>query len=180
VLAALWPRYSEAWTKSPVLKGIMGILCLLPAWMAINFILFVAGPLNLLFLFALVWSADSGAWFFGKLCGRHRLAPHISPGKTFEGVLGGIVTALAVTGIAFWWSGAPSRILPGVLLLSFVTVLFSVLGDLFESMLKRQAGLKDSGRLLPGHGGLLDRIDGLLAAAPVYVTGTLLLNHVLQ
>jgi len=180
VLMACWPRFSRFWGKSPVIKAIMGILCLVPAWMAINFILFVNGSVTLLFLFALVWSADSGAWFFGKIWGRHRLSPAISPGKTLEGVLGGMMTALLVAGLAFWWSGTPRQVLPGAMLLSFVTVLFSVLGDLFESMLKREAGLKDSGRLLPGHGGLLDRIDGLLAASPVYVTGAMLLDHVLR
>lgn len=180
VLVAAWPRLGFLWSRSSLLKALMGICCLVPAYLAVNFLLFTAGRLNLLYLFLLVWSADSGAWLAGKCWGRRLLAPGISPGKTLEGVLGGMGLAISITVAALWYGRMPVSLWGAGLVLCFVTVLFSVLGDLFESLLKRQAGLKDSGRLLPGHGGLLDRIDGLLAAAPVHVTGLLLLNHVVR
>lgn len=132
-----------------------------PAW----------GPGYVLLLLVLVWAADSGAYFAGRRWGRTKLAPAISPGKTREGVYGALAAAAVVAVIGAWVLGvAPLRWLP-FLLVCLATVLFSISGDLLESMLKRQHGAKDSGRLLPGHGGVLDRIDSLTAAAPVFVCG---------
>ena len=119
-------------------------------------------------LLAVVWAADSGAWLCGRRFGRTRLAPRVSPGKTWEGVAGGLAAGAAV-GAAAWWLVLPA---PGLLLASVLAAGASVVGDLYESLCKRRAGVKDSGRLLPGHGGLLDRIDGLTAAAPVYAVAT--------
>ena len=119
-------------------------------------------------LLAVVWAADSGAWFCGRRFGRTRLAPRVSPGKTWEGAAGGLAAGTAV-GAAAWWLVLPA---PGLLLASVLAAGASVVGDLYESVCKRRAGVKDSGRLLPGHGGLLDRIDGLTAAAPVYAIAT--------
>jgi phosphatidate cytidylyltransferase len=124
-----------------------------------------------LFLLIMIAAADTGAYFSGRLWGRHKLAPQISPGKTWEGVLGAIAATLviALSG-ALWFQVEPLywMMFVGICLL---TVLFSIIGDLFESMIKRQKGVKDSGNLLPGHGGVLDRIDSLTAAAPLFLLG---------
>ena len=123
------------------------------------------GPVLAMTLLAVVWAADTGAWFTGRRYGKTPLAPRVSPGKTWEGVAGGLAAATATGAAAAWWLGlAWTDLLPAVVLASGA----SVVGDLYESMAKRRAGVKDSGRLLPGHGGILDRIDGLTAAAPVF------------
>lgn len=127
------------------------------------------GPAAVLFLFSVVWVADSGAYFAGKRFGRHKLAPAVSPGKTLEGALGGLALVLCwAVGFA-WWLGLAGGALLGFALAAVLAAAFSIVGDLFESLLKRQAGMKDSSQLLPGHGGVLDRIDSVLAAAPVLV-----------
>ncbi|MEM7565178.1 MAG: phosphatidate cytidylyltransferase [Pseudomonadota bacterium] len=136
------------------------------------------GAEMLLFLFTLVWIADIGAYFSGRRFGKHKLAPLISPGKTWEGVAGGVLLNLIWIMLIFQvfdgW---------GIPLIAFVSIAvatsaISVVGDLFESILKREAGVKDSGRLLPGHGGVLDRIDGVIAATPVFVAGVMMVNAV--
>ncbi|SAJ28290.1 CDP-diglyceride synthase [Enterobacter cloacae] len=115
----------------------------------------------------LVWGADSGAYMFGKLFGKHKLAPKVSPGKTWQGFIGGLFTAAIISwGYGVW---ANLEVAPSTLLVcSIFAALASVLGDLTESMFKREAGIKDSGHLIPGHGGILDRIDSLTAAVPVF------------
>ena len=128
----------------------------------------------LLYMFSLVWIADIGAYFSGRRFGKHKLAPAISPGKTWEGLCGGLVANLFwILGVyqlnSGWGLGLAEFFLIGV-----ATSLISVVGDLFISVLKREAGVKDSGKLLPGHGGVLDRIDSLIAASPVFVAGTFL------
>jgi phosphatidate cytidylyltransferase len=116
----------------------------------------------------IVWAADVGAYVFGRWLGRTKLAPAVSPGKTWEGVTGGLLLAGVAAGTAAWWLGLPvSRLV----LLGVLTASISVLGDLTQSMFKRNVGLKDSGKLLPGHGGVLDRIDSLTAAVPLFVVG---------
>ena len=123
------------------------------------------GPALAMTLLAVVWATDSGAWFTGRRFGRVRLAPQVSPGKTWEGVAGGVAAGTVTSAAAAWWFGlAWIDLVPAAALASGA----SVVGDLYESVAKRRAGVKDSGRLLPGHGGVLDRIDGLTAAAPVY------------
>lgn len=130
------------------------------------------GALRLLFAFVLVWAADVGAYFAGHAVGRHKLAPQVSPGKTWEGVLGGLALSLAIAGVAgVWLFRLQGAAWAPFLLLCVAVVLLSIVGDLGESLLKRQAGAKDSGTLLPGHGGLLDRIDSLLAALPALALG---------
>ena len=138
----------------------------------------VLGGWVLLFVFTLVWVADIGAYFCGRRFGKRKLAPEISPGKTWEGVFGAIVATLvwmlAVYGFAAEWR-------PVLLLFvatGVATVLVSIVGDLFESVLKREAGVKDSGTILPGHGGVLDRIDSIIAAAPVFVSGLILADSI--
>ncbi|WP_318262619.1 phosphatidate cytidylyltransferase [Spiribacter roseus] len=154
------------------LRGAAGLITLTLAWLSVSAIHARSGlgPLWLTLLMGLVWGADIGGYFAGRRFGRRRLAATISPGKTWEGVAGGLLLALLVAlGVERVSAGAAGD-MPGLAWLLPVTVMvvvFSVVGDLAESLLKRQAGRKDSGRLLPGHGGLLDRIDALLAAAPV-------------
>jgi phosphatidate cytidylyltransferase len=156
----------------------VGILVLVGPWAALVHLHGLAenGPGLVLFLMFLMWTADSMAYFVGRAWGggRAKLAPSLSPGKTRVGVYGAMVGA-AVCGLVFAWIHSAS--LTGtlaILLICGVSVLISVVGDLYESLLKRRRGLKDSGHLLPGHGGMLDRIDSLTAAAPVFALGVTL------
>lgn len=149
-------------------KWIVGVLVFAPCLVGLVELLKLFGPAYLLLGLVIVWGADTGAYFTGMLFGKHKLAPQLSPKKTIEGLIGGILISffvaiiggllLKVTGIKWLF------LLTSVL----VVCLWSVIGDLFESMLKRQAGVKDSGNLLPGHGGVYDRIDSLTAAIPIY------------
>lgn len=154
---------------------LLGYLVLLPCWLA--FLAIKAHPWSdqlLLMLLLLVWGADVGAYFAGKRFGRTRLAA-VSPGKTREGMYGGLLTCLLVAlGASVYWELSMS-VAVYLVALALITGLISVLGDLFESMLKRHCGLKDSGSLLPGHGGVMDRIDSLTAAAPLFALGVQLL-----
>jgi phosphatidate cytidylyltransferase len=159
-------------------KLFAGSASVLPAWAAIFWIHHGdagighapgRGPAWTLFVLAIIWAADTGAYFAGSRWGRRKLAPRISPGKSWEGLLGGLAGAALLAALALPWLGLEWRQLPSLLLLTLLTVLVSVEGDLFESLLKRHAGAKDSSDLIPGHGGVLDRIDSLLAALPVFV-----------
>lgn len=155
-----------------VLRWLAGLAVLLPAWLALD-IVFRMSPRLLLFMLVLVFAADVGAYFAGKRFGRVKLAPQISPGKTWEGVLGGLalVLLLSVAG-AHWFNLPLNMFLPFGLAIGMV----SVVGDLTVSVFKRSAGVKDSGRLFPGHGGLLDRIDSITAASPLFAYGLLWLD----
>ena len=160
-----------------------GTVAVIPAWAALcllhsdNFANLAGqaggghGPRWLLAALALVWAADSGAYFAGHHLGKHKLAPTISPNKTVEGAVGGLLAGVAVAIGLGLWAGAGSAQLPALALVAALAVAVSIVGDLVESLLKRQAGVKDSGHLIPGHGGILDRIDGVLAAVPVFVVG---------
>ena len=175
-LIALYPQ-ALFWKKSLLCQACMGLFVFIPSWLAINFIHAVydgGGQYLLLYLFVLVWSADAAAYFIGRKWGKKKLVAHVSPGKTRAGVYGGMAAALLVSLIALYLSAIPMSVWPYALCLCLITVVFSIIGDLFESMLKRSEGLKDSGKILPGHGGLLDRIDSLTAAAPVFTLGLLL------
>lgn len=135
-----------------------------------------AGEYLVLLLLVIIWSADTGAYFAGRRWGRHKLAPAISPGKTREGLLGGALLATLSTVLIAWWT-LPMPPSPALLVaLAVLTTLFSAGGDLFISLHKRTVGLKDSGRLFPGHGGVLDRFDSLLAGAPLFALGVELLT----
>lgn len=161
------------------LRAATGVLVLVPAWLSLCALraLDPAGPYLLLALLFLIWSADSAAFFVGRRWGRTRLASRVSPGKSWEGVAGALVAVLPLALLAVWLLPASSLSTAGFVLLCAATVLASILGDLVESLYKRQAGLKDSGALLPGHGGVLDRIDSLTAAAPLYASGVILLER---
>ena len=151
--------------KNPWMLALIGWLVVLPLWMALVSLKMVS-PWLLLGLTATVWIADSAAYFSGKQFGKHKLAPSISPGKTWEGVLGALVAVSLYGMLVSFYFALP--LVPTLLILWIVAVL-SVMGDLFESMMKRQANIKDSGNILPGHGGILDRIDGLTSSLPVAV-----------
>jgi phosphatidate cytidylyltransferase len=158
----------------------VGFLVLVGPWAALVYLHRIpgTGPALVLFLLVLMWTADSMAYFVGRAWGggRAKLAPALSPGKTRVGVYGAMVGAL-ICGLVFAWtrsSGLPEILL--ILAVCGISVLISVVGDLYESLLKRRRGLKDSSQLLPGHGGMLDRIDSLTAAAPVFALGITLIG----
>ena len=171
--ALAWWLFSLVWLVAwrvefpHAAKLVCGLLTLLPALAAVV-ALRAAGLRYLLALLFLIWAADIGAYFAGRAFGRNKLAPAVSPGKTWEGVVGGALAAAAVAGVACLWLPVPPV---QFILLSMCVSLLSVVGDLSESLFKRQAGVKDSGRLFPGHGGVLDRVDSLTAAAPLFWLG---------
>lgn len=131
------------------------------------------GIARLLVFFLIIWAADIGAYAAGRLLGRRKLAPTISPGKTWEGVLGGQLLVAAVVGLCLLWLLDGWQPGPALYFWAALTAAVSVVGDLFISLLKRQRGVKDTGRILPGHGGILDRFDSVFAAAPVFLAGLL-------
>jgi phosphatidate cytidylyltransferase len=147
--------------------GIAGLFVLVPAWLALVK-LHEHGPKLMFFLIVLVVAADVGAYFSGRRFGRNKLAPRVSPGKTWEGVYGGIIGAALVSVVGAYWFSVPAA---PFILLSLAAVVASIVGDLTESLFKRHAGVKDSGNILPGHGGVLDRVDSVTAAAPVFLIG---------
>lgn len=158
-----WPRLQ---------RWISGALVLIPAWLAIT-LLQSSEPVWALMLVSLIWAADTGAYFAGRRWGRHKLAPAISPGKTLEGVCGALAAvAIVAVGFGAWWGLETGRWI-GLVCLSIAVAVMSIFGDLLESNWKRLAKLKDSGELLPGHGGVLDRIDSMTAAAPFFTLGWL-------
>ncbi|MEM9531730.1 MAG: phosphatidate cytidylyltransferase [Pseudomonadota bacterium] len=131
------------------------------------------GVARVLVFFLIIWAADVGAYAAGRLLGRRKLAPEISPGKTWEGVVGGQLLVAAVAGLCLLWLPEAWQPGPALLLWAALTAAVSVVGDLYISLLKRQRGIKDTGRLLPGHGGILDRFDSAFAAAPIFLAGLL-------
>lgn len=182
LLALLWlGRYhfaSDHDTHARVFKLAAGTLAVIPAWCALGLI--HGGPDGhrwLLVVLILVSAADIGAYFAGRKFGRRKLAPRISPNKTLEGLVGGLLAALVV-GLAGGWlvAGATLAQLPAVALVALLAGAFAAIGDLFESLLKRHIGVKDSGTMIPGHGGILDRLDGWLAALPAFALGKAMLG----
>jgi len=180
----LWLVIVPAWlmagwkVERPLLMAMVGWAVLIPTGLAM-LDLRLDHPLWLLGMMSLVWVADIAAYFTGRKFGKTKLAPNISPGKTWEGVLGAMLGVS--TCVIFGWSFSPFSIhiafLPSLLIASWCWVGLAVIGDLFESAIKRQAGVKDSGALLPGHGGLLDRIDALTSTLP-FAALAVLLQHV--
>ncbi|MEL6710350.1 MAG: phosphatidate cytidylyltransferase [Pseudomonadota bacterium] len=144
---------------------LIGSTFLLATWLAVVQIHQTAGVDWLISLLLLIWAVDVGAYFAGRLWGKRKLAPEVSPGKTWEGTYGAMVAAWLWAIGATWWHSVPLFV---TVPLSLIITWLSIGGDLGESLLKRQAQVKDSGNLLPGHGGILDRIDSLLAAAPAF------------
>ena len=170
----LWWAFAFVWIlryQPPIGRlaaMVCGILVLLPAWLSLVALLYtrVDGRKLLLLALATVWAADVGAYFAGRRFGRVKLAPQVSPGKTWEGVIGGLICAALTAAAGAAVLGHP---VGPALPLGLSVAAISVVGDLTVSMFKRNAGLKDSGNLFPGHGGVLDRVDSVTAAAPLFV-----------
>lgn len=176
-LLVYYPRGS-AWHHNLIAATVFGLLMLLPFLAALLILRSTdyaaddrAGAWLVLAVMALVWAADSGAYFAGRALGKTPMIPRVSPHKTMEGLAGGILLALLamLLMVRLGWFGSMGADLVTLLTASFFAILFSVAGDLTESMLKRLTGVKDSGKIFPGHGGMLDRIDSQLAAVPVFV-----------
>ncbi|MGB5258258.1 MAG: phosphatidate cytidylyltransferase [Woeseiaceae bacterium] len=172
-LAFVWWFCAFVWTlffPTPiptVVRWAAGALVLVPLFVAL-IALYRKGPEVLLLALLIVWAADIGAFFAGKLFGRVKLAPRISPGKTWEGVFGGLLLVALLAVAAAQWTSSPFAVLVPFCL---AVAALSIVGDLTVSMFKRTAGLKDSGKLFPGHGGILDRVDSVAAAAPLFALG---------
>ncbi len=174
VIVGAYPGGVRFWESRPA-RLLLGVAALVGAWLALNHLR--GGELALghtrsnllliLYTFLVVWAADIGAYFAGRAFGRRKLAPSVSPGKTWAGVWGGLTVVAGLALSVAWWLDLAGTVVIQFLLVSLLTALASVLGDLFESMLKRHRGIKDSSQLLPGHGGILDRIDSLVVAIPV-------------
>lgn len=181
VAVAFWASVVPLWlyrawsVRSPVILAAAGWLVLVPGWYGM--VVLHRDPGALLALLAVVWIADSAAFFAGRRFGRHKLAPSVSPGKTWEGVGGAfaavLLYALILERVSVAGLGTMDKV-GGPYALVLCMAILGILGDLFESWMKRQAGVKDSGTLLPGHGGVLDRIDALTAAVPLAALWTLL------
>ncbi|AIF49044.1 phosphatidate cytidylyltransferase [Dyella japonica] len=182
IVVCQWLRHF-AFGASPTRENCLmklgaGFLVIVPTWIAV---VTIHGSSErghwwtLLALF-IVWAADIGAYFSGRQFGRRKLAPTISPGKTWAGVYGAFVAGAIVAGVGGTMLGVSGGKLAGLLLLSVFTVIASIVGDLLESLMKRHAAVKDSGNLFPGHGGMLDRLDSVFAALPVFAAGLLLLG----
>lgn len=156
---------------SSLKKLMLGGFIFLSAWLFLSRLMVLEEPAMTLYFFILIWSADIGAYFTGKKFGQTKLAVEISPGKTLEGLYGALASAIVV-GLCFTlYFGFSMMSIMDFLMLSVITVLISIYGDLFFSVAKRIRGVKDSGRLLPGHGGILDRLDSVIAAVPVFYAG---------
>ncbi len=162
--------------KASYLKMMLGMFILPVAIVAMHLV-HLQDKDWLLYGMMLVWVADIGAYFSGKKFGKTKLAPAISPGKTLEGLIGAIIATTIFSAIASFYFDLDHQAILLLLALSFVLTLISVVGDLYESILKREYGVKDSGRILPGHGGILDRIDSVLAVMPVFALG---LGHIIS
>ena len=169
VLVVRYPLPVPRW-----LTFVGGPLTLLPAFLALSALIrypqtgSISGPTLLLFVLVVIWGADVGAYFAGRAFGRRKLAPQVSPNKTWAGVFGGLAAASAIGFVGSALFGlAWFRLVP----LCFATAAVSIVGDLLVSLFKREAGLKDSGVLFPGHGGVLDRIDSISAGTPLFVAG---------
>ncbi|WP_420232684.1 phosphatidate cytidylyltransferase [Pseudomonas sp. ABY48] len=167
-LVLTYPQTTHHWANAAT-KLVIGLLILLPAWQGLIWI--KQGPLGnwqIMAVMVLVWGADVGAYFSGKAFGKRKLAPKVSPGKSWEGVYGGLALSLVITTVVgFVRDWTVAQLLMGLIGAALI-VFVSVVGDLTESMFKRQSGIKDSSNLLPGHGGVLDRIDSLTAAIPIF------------
>lgn len=176
-LISRYPKGRGLWAES-MISQLFGLLILLPAWYALVWLRALEDGLWLILgVLVLIWAADVGAYVAGKTWGRRKLLPRVSPGKTLEGLLGGLVfTQVLTLAVLLYLGWGLTSLLLGQVAAALV-VLFSVVGDLTESLFKREQGLKDSSSLLPGHGGVLDRIDSLTAAAPVFALCWMLIGE---
>jgi phosphatidate cytidylyltransferase len=173
-ILAHYTKTGTSVAKNEVSKWLIGILIFIPCLLSLIELKTTFGAAYLLYILVIVWITDIGAYFAGRIFGNKKLAPKISPKKTVEGLLGGLIFALVAAIIGNLLLTA--HLNWTLLLLTMVASLWSVIGDLFESMLKREANVKDSGSLLPGHGGVYDRIDSLTAALPIFTLGMLFIH----
>ncbi|MEM8594473.1 MAG: phosphatidate cytidylyltransferase [Pseudomonadota bacterium] len=163
-----YPRSTPLWQATWV-RLLLGGLVIIPFIASLIYLFRLTdGPQLLMYLIALVAIADSGAYVFGRLFGKHKLLEAVSPGKTWQGFFGGLFSAVAFSTIVLSFGFSASLTPSQFLIMSVILSLVSVLGDLFESMLKRHRGIKDSSNILPGHGGILDRIDSHVVALPIF------------
>lgn len=176
---SIYPTGQWLWRSWPI-KAVIGWCTLVPFALSLVTLrslpqghLHVDGSWILLISCFLVWAADTGAYFAGRRFGKRKLMPKVSPGKTIEGLFGGIALATVIMAIVAWLLHLSGPRLLAFTLFSYLSVVMAVYGDLAESMMKRAVGVKDSGQLLPGHGGLLDRVDSLTAAIPIFTLGVL-------
>lgn len=183
---ALWWFRHLAFGAAPMarntaIKLLAGAFVVIPAWVAAVELHGDPrhGPYWVLFVLVLIWAADSFAFFAGTRWGRTRLAPRISPGKTHAGVWGALIGSGLVAVAGGWLLGERGAAWGLLVVVAMITIAVSIVGDLFESLMKRQANVKDSGALFPGHGGLFDRLDSVFAAFPVFVAGKALIDLVL-
>lgn len=161
-----YPRTAHLW-RCPSRRLMMGIFILVPAWA--GFILLrEQGWFWLLYVLLIAWVADVFAYFAGRAFGKNKLAPAVSPGKSWEGVIGGLVGTSLLSAAASLYQGFSISQFGLLLGITFIITAVSVLGDLTESLVKRESGMKDSSQLLPGHGGIMDRIDSLTSAIPIF------------
>ncbi|MGD9152561.1 MAG: CDP-archaeol synthase [Gammaproteobacteria bacterium] len=171
-LIITYPKSTKLFSQGIYARALMGVFTLVPCWLSLTFIRAAEnGIIILIFILCIVWGADIGAYFSGKWWGKHKLAPKVSPNKTWQGLCGGILLAIIVAVIGCIVFNISPLAWLTVIMLSILTALFSIIGDLLESMLKRHMNIKDIGGYLPGHGGLLDRIDSLTAALPIFSLG---------
>ncbi|PXZ05492.1 phosphatidate cytidylyltransferase [Gilliamella apicola] len=174
LLVVSYPKSAKYWSKSILIKLLFALFTLIPFYISMLELRSISydidrytGAVWLLYVFVLVWATDTGAYFAGRAIGKRKLAVKVSPGKTIEGFIGGVSLAILVCMLVYL-TGYFAISFINFLISSLLAILVSVLGDLTESMFKREAGIKDSGNLIPGHGGILDRIDSLTAAVPVF------------
>jgi len=175
-----FPRHKTLWSNNLILKFLVGYMVLLPSWYALVllkdldkvyfFNTQVTGSELVLIMMVMIWVADTGAYFSGKKWGKTKLIPNVSPGKTRQGAYGAILSNCLIS-VVFVFS-ISQDILSSIYMAAFaaIIVMISIVGDLFESMYKRNSNIKDSGKILPGHGGVLDRIDSLTSVAPIFYT----------
>lgn len=191
VLAMIVIRHSApqllAMQFSARFQAFIGWMVLLSAWMFLSKLRAYYGSVMVMYFLILIWAADISAYFVGKKWGKAKLAPEISPGKTLQGMYGALAAAvICAIGLRIYYglsaiqeddTGLALLMAVDLLILSVLTVLVSIYGDLFFSLVKRRKGVKDSGGILPGHGGILDRIDSIIAAAPVFYAGIVLIGR---
>lgn len=181
-VALLWLKnYSFAASptrENTALKIVAGFLAVIPAWVALMSIHLTQPQIHgwALYSLIIIWGADTFAYIAGRRWGKRKLAPQISPGKTTAGVWGALAGSTVIAAIGGYWLGVTGGLLLALIVVALVSVVFSVVGDLFESLIKRHANVKDSGALFPGHGGVADRLDGVFAALPIFALGKYLLG----
>ena len=182
LFAFLWLRrfsFAAAPTReNTALKLLAGALAVLPSWTAMMQVHRSQSELHTwaLYTLMLIWAADTFAYLAGSRWGRTKLAPQISPGKTIAGVYGALAGSAVIAIVGGWLLGVRDATLLPLVIVGMISVLFSIVGDLFESLIKRHAGVKDSGNLFPGHGGVFDRLDGVFAALPIFALGKAVLG----